>query len=134
MHQIHGISMNITVNRERLLEKLKENRARHVKIVQEANDNFYTEVARKLEAKLDAVRTAATAGEKPRLIALSVQPPVDHTGEYDTVITMLEYHTGETIQLTPDEARNLLEDRWDWMRVFLETNAAYSKSARALGE
>lgn len=129
MQQIHRISMNITVNRERLLEKLKENRAKHAQIVKEAKEGYWAEVARRLIKLLEDIREEN--GPKP--ISFTAQPPKDYTGEYDTVITMLEYHTEETIQLTPDEARQLLEDRWDWMSAFLETNSAYSEAARALG-
>lgn len=46
---------------------------------------------------------------------------------------MLKQHTGETVELSPDEYRHLVEDEWDWTKEFINTNYAYSRSTREFG-
>ena len=130
MHRVHGISMSIVANRLEVLDKLKKNRDAHRKIVEEAREGYFIESEKVLKAELRKLRK--NKGAKFIHISVSLRPPVDHTAEYDTVITMLEYHESGTITLTADEVRQLIEDRWDWMDDFIGANSPYSQTAQAM--
>ena len=126
MRGTYGIKMVVTCKTADVLVTLKKNRSEHSAIVVEARKGF-------LEKALKAVH--ARAGEleagKIRALTFTLQLPLDHTAEYDTVIRMLEMHQPETIDLNADEVRQLVEDKWDWTAQFLASNSFYSPLAEA---
>jgi hypothetical protein len=65
------------------------------------------------------------------MVALTFRltPPQDHTKTYDTAIRMMELHTEETLVLTAQQVRNLIQDEWDWKQAWLTGNSRYSKLA-----
>src|SRR5690606_25863260 len=89
----------------------------------------YVEMARaELERKLGALKEG-------KIVALSfnLTVPKDFSSVYKTAISMLEAHTGETIELSADEYRHLVEDEWSWTNEFILSNAGYSSNTRAYG-
>jgi hypothetical protein len=130
MNRIYNITLKTTCKTEDVLARLRANREEHVKIVEEARVGY-------IEKAKEALRTRLADFEKGRKgasLAFNLKPPVDNTGEYDTVISMLEMHQGKTIDLNPDEVRQLVLNQWDWTREFLTSNAYYSGTARAASE
>ena len=110
---------------EVILELLRKNRAEHVEMVKEAREGFKQDVKAKLAAALDNEKHHGKNG-----ISLHMTPPVSHAKDYDTVISMLEFHTGETLELTAIDMRRFGEDQWDWTEQFLRQNAGYSATVR----
>lgn len=122
-----GINLKVTVDKNDLLYKLRVNREKHVAMYDEAVDGF-TEAA-KLRLQIEISRLAKTKGRKS--VHFNITAPTNHAPEYDTVIHMLELHTGDTVTLHADEVRMLVEDEWSWMRSWLSGNSGYSASSRA---
>ena len=54
--------------------------------------------------------------------------PQSYISEYDLAISMLKYHTQETIKLDSNDARCFLEDKWDWSYSFVSGSSIYTGS------
>lgn len=123
-----NVSMTTTVERDKLLVTLRNNRAKHAEIVKEANAG-YLEAAKQAVAKCGV---ALSKGEVVSLQKFALTVPVDYRSAYDTVITMLEWSTNTEITLEADEFRQFVQDQWDWKDGFIQSNAGYSSTARML--
>jgi hypothetical protein len=126
VHELTG--MEVTVEIRALLEKLKENREQHKKMVAEAREGYVKRTLEMLEEKMGQLRSG-------KLIRLSVSmaPPEDHSATYDTAIQMLELHTGKEMTLTAGQVRNLVMDEWDWSHTWYAQNMRFSDTAAAVG-
>lgn len=127
MHGVYGVTMKSTCDTKEVLAKLRENREKHSRIVKEAKEGYLVKAKEAIAAKLELL-------EKGKIVSLvfGLKMPVDHTGEYDTMIKMLEMHTQPTIELNADEVRQFVLDEWQWMQDFLVSNSPYSGTARGL--
>lgn len=130
MRQMFNIKMTTVASRTDVLEVLKKNLAEHTKIVEEAREGYFKEAE---AALLRRLATLKASGPKTVVsMYFELKPPVDHSAEYTTIIGMLEMHKPPTIELTADEYRQLVENKWDWMDEFLVSNSAYSATAKQL--
>jgi len=119
-----NIQMNTTVDRERLLATLRENRGRHGKIVKEARESYVCKAEEALKERLAQIAKGKIVGLEFRLT-----PPQDFTEAYDTAIQMLEWTEDKTITLSAGEFRKLVMDEWDWLSDFLLSNSGHSRVA-----
>jgi hypothetical protein len=113
----------VTVKREQLLEKLKENREAHREVFEISLEGYRKAVIEHLE------RLLADAREGKR-IEHNVRMPVpqDQTPEYDQAIAMLEMSVDDEIELTSQEFACYVMDRWGWKRQFTASNKSYFDS------
>ena len=114
----------ITVNKAKLIETMKGNRAKHHDIVVEAQEGFRDAVIKRLDSMLAQARDG-----KKIDIAVGLVLPEDHTDEYDTVIGMLELDINDTVDLDVHQYRQWVQDQWGWQRSFTTNNAYYSATA-----
>lgn len=119
--------MNIKAKKADVLARLHKNREQHAKIVEEARKGYVEKARKALKARLDDLESGKICD-----LAFRLATPVNHTRVYDTAIESLTWHTGDEIELTSQQVRNLIMDQWDWTSGFLHTNAAYSAAARSL--
>lgn len=118
---MHSDTLRITVPKEQLLAKLRDNMANHLKVVQEAKAGYIKAAEKAILAKLDELRSGSIVA-----LQFSLHMPESHIKEYKTAIRMLEWTTDTEVALTTEEFRSLVEDQWDWYSRFLSSNAAYS--------
>ena len=123
------LDLNVTVDRVKLLERLKANRETHAQVVAEARTGYLREAERRIKTRLSELQSG-----KMVALVFRLQVPVDRTDVYDTAIGMLEMHTAETIDLEAQNYRELVEDKWDWSGEFWGTNKMYSASATKMAE
>lgn len=116
--------MNYSINRERLLGILRENRDNHGSLYEEAKANY-------LKAAKEALQDRFVQIEEGKVIDLYVSLPVpeNHTRDYDRTIRMLEMDTRDVIPLTDTEAKTYVEDQWSWRRAWIDNTASYTGSA-----
>jgi len=124
-----GSNMRVTCKTSEVLKKVRVNREKHSKIVNEAREGYVEKAKTALAEKMEKLKEG-----KIVQLYFSLQVPEDHTKEYDTVIKMLEMHQNETIELTANEVSNFIEDDWGWKDHFLRNNAVYSQTATELCE
>lgn len=123
-----NVQMKTTVSRTEMLKTLRTNRDKHAEIVKEAQVGYLTAAAKAVEK----CRAALAEGKVVSLSKFALAVPIDYRSAYDTVITMLEWSTDDTITLAADEFRQFVQDQWDWKDGFLASNAAYSSAAYSL--
>lgn len=125
MMRMNNIKMTTTVAKDKLLATLKANLAKHSDIVREAREGYVKRAKAALESRLNEIRQG-------KVVALSftLSPPQDYSEIYRTSIQMLEWNTEETVDLQPDEFKQLVLDQWDWRDNFLASNSHYSKQAK----
>ena len=132
MNLLRGLNMRVRAEKDELLGLLRHNRAEHRKMIDEARKGFVQKAREKLSTALDKLADGKSTG-----VSISLDAPIDHTSEYDTVIRMLELHQGDMVELSADEVRMFVEDEWDWSGRWLVANSGYSSSiadkARAAG-
>ncbi len=116
--------IEITMDKAKLLEALKTNRAEHRRIVEEARAGYVDKAQKALTDRLMQLKSG-----KMKSLAFALQMPLDHTSEYDTVIAMLESCVDAQITLTDRQFRSFVQDKWDWEHQFLIANSAYSGTA-----
>jgi zona occludens toxin (predicted ATPase) len=115
---------NVKVRKEVLLERIRKNRTKHRTIVEEAWVGYRKAV---IEA-LDELLERAKAGRKI-ITQIGLQPPKDHTKEYDAVIDMLECEIKDVVEITRNDFRAFMRDEWVWRDQFLMSNRSYSQIA-----
>lgn len=117
---------------DEVVAKLKENRAEHDEIVEEARVKFREMAIEKLK---EALRLAEQdKGEIRTSINLTV--PRSYTEEYDNAIELLEatQRAGEEIvELDSDEFQRFMRNKWHWVQDFSASNARYSAKAATYG-
>lgn len=105
---------NIEVAKAELLEKLKQNRADHRAIFEEALEGFREQATKVLNRALDNLKA-----NRCQDVSVSRLVPRDHTGDYDRTIAMIEMSIGDTVVLSEDDFAQYVMDDWGWQRSFL---------------
>lgn len=110
-----------------LQARIAENREAHRALFLKAQQGFRKE----LDALLDELLEELRRGEKiaqTRLHAIARLPvPEDRTGDYDTVLDMLEMSSDDLVELAEHEFRQYVRDEWGWKQQWLATSAMYAQ-------
>jgi hypothetical protein len=111
----------VTIEKDKLLKKIKQNRDEHKLIYDEAMTGWKEEV---LETLKNAVQLAENYDEYNTFF--DIQKPEHHLAEYDRIIEMIEWNINEIIDLDPEEFNRFVRDKWNWTNDFLSTSSSYS--------
>lgn len=126
MHGYRGeISIEVTVERAALLERLRGNREAHQARFEAAIAAWQAEMA----AALAAIDTSACTAFPASLAALEAECPTSHVDAYDQAIDMFEMCTNETIKLDSEAFATFCRDAWDWKQS-VSVNRYYQRSLR----
>lgn len=112
---------DITVEKSKVLEHLKKNKANHIKEYAQAVKDY------KEEALLQLAELTEKAEQGELDIHLSLTTPVDNTKRYDKLITALEWEIAETITLSQQEFNQYVHDEFSWAESAKFSNTAYFK-------
>ncbi len=131
MNHRFNVKMKITMATNTALARLRANREDHERIYQEALKGWATaleEVLTRRHTRLQETGTCSTDFSKYR-------KPTHFLSVYDTVIEMLDLHTGDEIELTAAEVKQFCQDQWEWANAWLVSNSHYSgRAAQKLSE
>ncbi len=119
--------MNVTVNKETMLTRLKENRDKHHQQYELALEGYKIECRKELGNKLNDL---GSGNDIDRYI--SAVPPEDHTKDYDDVIDMLTMAVGSEIDLSQAQFKQYARDDWGWKDNWVASNAGYVTTASSL--
>ena len=143
-----GWSMRkVTVNREKLLIALRENKAKHVAEYTEAVKGYKEQATKRLEAAIKKARKRLTEsmgtiqkridtfGEEqlPDVITVlntesfALKVPRNHEKSYEVAIRMAEMEVADVVELGQDEFQCFVLDDWDWKNEFTSINSTYTK-------
>ncbi len=115
----------VKVKKPELLRILKENREEHQEVFDEASIQFRREVIKVLDQRI----ADAKAGKRI-LLRIDLVQPMNQTEEYDQAIRMCEMSVDDEIELSSDDFRNYVLDKWHWRDQFIASNVRYSQKAR----
>jgi len=143
-----GWSMRkVTVNREKLLTALRENKAKHVAEYTEAVKGYKEQATKRLEAAIKKARKRLTEsmgtiqkridtfGEEqlPDVITVlntesfALKVPRNYEKSYEVAIRMAEMEVADVVELGQDEFQCFVLDDWDWKNEFTSINSTYTK-------
>lgn len=111
----------IVISKQKLLDKLRENRNNHRKIFEEALEGWRKRVIIELQCALRDARK----GLKYRTY-FNLPQPTDHTNEYDRIIDQIEWCETELIQLDQIQFNQFVRDDWGWKNDFLTNATIYN--------
>ena len=114
--------MEAVINKVKLLEILRENKAKHVEVFEEAVKGWREHALAALAEKEKLLHS----GRLPKSLVLSLPAPENRSQDYDRIIGMLELHQGETFTLPEQEYSWYVDDNWDWKRRWTLSNSGYA--------
>jgi hypothetical protein len=110
----------ITVNKHELIAKLQSNRDEHRSMFIKAQERYREAMIVELDRALEEARR----GDKIRR-AFSLPVPEDHTEEFNTAIEMLQWETGDEVQLDQHDFQRYVQNRWQWAASFAANTESY---------
>jgi hypothetical protein len=118
MHQRHN--RTIRISKEKLIEKIKENKLNHVKEYDEAVLAYVIEANKQLK---DAKKNL----DKGNLqIQLQLTTPINRADEYDKVVNMFEWELDSEIELTQNEFNEYVHDENSSAQTAKYANSFYT--------
>lgn len=116
-----------------LLAAVRKNREAHAAELKLAKEGYKIAVLQALINRIKAIEefdmepsvffhTQGAYGPEP-----SLQPPQDHTKDYDRVVTMLEMSIEPETTLDAAEFNQYVMDEWTWSGVTKMLNASYTR-------
>jgi hypothetical protein len=115
----------VKVRRAELLAKIHINRDAHRALFLKAQEGY-----RKLVIEeLDKMLADAKAGRQISR-SINLAEPVDHSPDYDRVITMLEMSVDDTVILSAEECSQFILDNWEWSKLVNYTHQCYAAGTR----
>jgi len=115
----HKQMHTIKVKRDKVLKKLKENKAKHQREYAEALKAY----KEKALDELDRLILKATQGETK--LELRLVEPVDYTERYDDAILKIEWNENKTIEMSHELFEEYILDKFHWRKEAAFTNAMY---------
>lgn len=121
--------IKLMFSRKIVLEKLRANLEVHKMIIAEAKTGYLVKAREALEERLARINAGVAVS-----LSFDIQRPVNHIAAYKAMISMLKAATDDSIGLTIEQQQAFMEDKWDWQRGFLDSNAGYSATASRMIE
>jgi hypothetical protein len=131
------IQMKVKIDRQKLLETLKKNRAQHRDLYEEATEGYKRKLVDALREFADEIEEQDS--DRPPDVTKKFgfgskwARPTQHLAEYDRAIRMLEMGTGDDIvTLTVHDFAKFVDDDWEFKNRWLGHTSNYSAKAAAL--
>ena len=103
-------SRMIRVNKAKLIAKIEENKARHIKTYAKAV------VAYKAEALKQLAEQTKIAEEGGLMVKISLTTPVDNRLNYDKIIAMFDWDVADEVELEQQEFNEYIQDETEFAR------------------
>lgn len=126
---------SVRIDKEKLSEKIKENRELHTKEYNEAVEAYKVIVVNKLkermveriksyEEEMKSLNENLEAFEKDweTKPLVHVVKPTNHLDDYDTAIGMLDFSLDVVVHLDRQEFQSYVMDNWTWKKDFKASN------------
>lgn len=115
--------LTTTVKISELIRILKENRARHQELYEEATINYRKSLVRGFSERLEQARKHESdpGHNKEPDCCIRVLRPENHLREYDTLIQMLSMTEDKLITLDENDFAKYVRDEWTWKGSFINS-------------
>lgn len=121
--------MNTRIDKDELIDILRQNRANHQHIFDEAVEGYRKEAIKQLNEAIDRIKTGSLTR-----VYFSIPAPENHTADYDRAIRMLELNQEGTVVLNESDTAQYVMDDWGWRNQFIASNKYYSATADAIAQ
>lgn len=111
---------NIQVSKTELINKLSANLKNHYDFFVQAQEGYRKMVI----AELDSMLKDARENKKIRTV-IKFDAPKNHSEDYGRVIGMLRMSIDETVELSEEEFKNYVLDKWDWSDFDFANKTSY---------
>jgi hypothetical protein len=127
----------ITITRVHLVEKMKANRSEHKAAYSKAMENYlltYKSLLGEIGARLTAVSTPSVHLDQVKSFdwhnevyhpLSKLEKPRHYLSAYDEAIEVFEWDEADQIELTSEEFRKYVLDKWDWKDAFATVSSRY---------
>lgn len=112
---------SVDVKKADLIRVLRANAEGHNAVYRRAIEAYREKAIEALDGLLEQVKDGVVAQ-----LYVSLPVPEDHSTDYWRAINMLVMHQGDTITLTEDAYRKLVDDEWEWSAHWHGSTAAYT--------
>ena len=113
-------SRNITVDKAKLIEKIRENKANHIIEYEKAVIAYKEEALRQLAELAKDVEEGALG------IRLELTTPINNVNNYDKIIEMFEWEVSDVVNLEQREFIEYVQDETDFAINAKMSNTFYS--------
>jgi hypothetical protein len=129
MEESMRTGFEVKTTKSKLLDTLRDNRARHLKAFEETAIAFgqrYVEEADKMRRY--GLQTSMPADIARLPTVMDLPRPMSFVEDYDRIIGMLELSASdEKVDLTEEQYRMFVEDKWSWSEQFIATSSHYGR-------
>ena len=115
--------MKVTVKKDELLKRLKDNRRNHIKVYKESLKLWQKDLAKATKE----IKASDYVGFPRILTEIERDCPTTHEAEYDRVIDMFSMSMKDEIELSGDMFNTYCRDEWGWKSSVM-SNKYYSMS------
>src|ERR1700760_1497557 len=112
--------MNIKMNKEKLIQIVKANQAKHQEQFTKAHESYKKQVLEWFEKQQEALKN-----DKHFTTYLNLPEPKNQSRDYNRVLSMLENSVDTEIMLNENDYRQYIQDIWSWTNAFKTTASAY---------
>lgn len=110
----------IVVNKAQLIKTLAENRDAHRDIFEQAQVAYRDKWITLLDRRLADARAGRPIERHFRL-----PEPEDHTQDFTTALEMLDWETGDEVELDRRDFQRYVQNRWEWEQSFVANTQSY---------
>ena len=103
-------SRTIKVNKQQLIDKIKENRENHIKEFEKAKVAYREEALKQLTEQIKKVEEGALDAK------LNLITPIDNSTNYDKIVEMFEWEVEEIVELEQSEFLEYVQDETEFAR------------------
>ena len=109
----------IKVDKNKLIEKIKENKKAHIEAYEKALVAYKTEAFK----QLSSLKTRAEEGDTKLYLQLTT--PINNAENYDKIVEMFEWEVEDFVELEQQEFNEYVQDETDFARMAKLSNSAY---------
>lgn len=132
-----AINLEVTIERDKLLEQVKKNRAKHKDDFDSAMEVYNEQCLKELRKRAEKVELFIAEPEASlkadedftpeSFMRFHLSCPRQYLEVYDQVIESMTWTTEKEIKLSGDQFRNWVMDKWDWSEQFHSTVREYNR-------
>lgn len=109
----------IKVDKNKLIEKIKENKKVHIEAYEKAL------IAYKAEALIQLSLLIKKAEQGDTKLNLHLTTPINNSENYDKIVEMFEWEVEDFVELEQQEFNEYVQDETDFARIAKLSNSAY---------
>ena len=118
--KIIGTMDQVTINKQKLIEEIKNNKETHRQAFLLAQKGYKETVIEELENQLEDARAGAIGH-----VHFNMAAPQDQTKDYEVALGMLEMSEDEEIVISQRDFQCYVMDDWGWKQQWTTSNHAY---------